>query len=248
MMKKRLLSICVLLFVFSIFAHSAGAQDITVVSTSWIPFVYEENNEITGVATKIAKAILKKAGIRAEINLYPWKRSMKMAEEKKNVIIYPIIRIKEREPRFIWAVPMFSVKICLYKLKKRTDIVIDSLEDAKRYSIGVIREAAMHQMLRGQGFEDGKQLKEMDSNEQNVRLFFRGRTDLIAENPLVMAYEAKKFNLPVSEAEKVHLLFEHEAYMAFGKQSSGKSAERLKAAFEQLRSDGTIEAILDEYR
>lgn len=247
-MMRTLFNISIFTCIFSMFIYSADAQDITVVSSSWTPFVYEENGEITGVGTEIVRATLSRAGIRSEINLYPWKRAMKMAEKKKNVMIYPIIRIKEREPLFIWAVPMFKVKMFLYKLKKRTDIVINSLDDARKYSIGVLREAAMHQMLRGQGFEDRKQLKDADSNDQNVSLLFRGRIDLIAENPMVMAYEAKKLDLPVSEAEEVLLLFEHEAYMAFGRQSSGKSVERIRAAFEQIRTDGTAEAVLDKYR
>ena len=49
-----------------------------------------------------------------------------------------------------------------------------------------------YEMLRGEGFKDGKQLQETDSNAKSVFLLFKKRMDMIAENPIVMTYEAKK--------------------------------------------------------
>jgi len=171
-----------------------------------------------------------------------------LAKDQPNTVIYPIFRNEERDPHFIWAIPMFHGRVSLHKLKKRNDIVINSLEDAKPYRIGVLREAAMHQMLRSNGFEDEKQLEAVSSNRQNVQKLFAGRIDLDADNPLLIAYEVKQLGLTMSETEEVLPLFEEQLYIAFSKQTPKESMERLKASFDQLKASGQIEAIIDKYK
>ena len=100
-------------FFLVISAMSAGAQDLAVVSSSWTPFVYEENGKITGLGTDIVNAVLGKAGIKSEITLYPWKRAMKIAQQSENVLIYPIVRIRERESDFT---RITSYNVCYTKL------------------------------------------------------------------------------------------------------------------------------------
>lgn len=243
---KQLLA--TVLIVLTLLAHSSYSQEIKVVTTEWAPFVVEENTEVFGVTTEIVRATLAKAGIKAEIGLYPWKRAIVTAKENPNILIYPLIRNEEREPHFIWVVPMLSVKVSLHKLKNRKDIVINSLEDAKKYKIGVLREAAMHLMLLRQGFSDGIQLEPESTNGQNVKKLFAKRIDLNADSSLVVAYEAKKLGLSAMEMEEVFPLFENEVYMAFGKDTPEEPIERIKAAFNQLKSDGIIGSIIDKYR
>ncbi|WP_319521945.1 transporter substrate-binding domain-containing protein [uncultured Desulfosarcina sp.] len=241
---KFLLGIIVCIFGMT---YLAEAQELTVLTTTWAPYSYEENGNITGLATKIVRAVLKKAEISADINHYPWKRAIITAGDEKNILIYPLIRTPERETNFVWVAPVFNAEICLFRLKKRKDIVLTSLGDAKKYTIGVLRGAAMHQHLLSRGFEDGKQLVVLGSNRKIAELLFRERIDLAADNPLVLSYETKQLGYPIHESEKVLQLFEDEAYMAFGKGSSNDYVNRLKEAFEDLRADGTLEAIYKKY-
>jgi polar amino acid transport system substrate-binding protein len=228
--------------------HLAEAQNLTVLTTTWAPYSYEGNGNITGLATEIVRAVLKKAEISADIEHYPWKRAIITARDGKNILIYPLIRTPERESHFVWVAPMFNAEICLYKLKKRKDIAITSLDDARTHTIGVLRGAAMHQHLNSHGFKDRRQLDVLGSNRKIAELLFRERIDLAADNPLVFGYETRQLGYPIHEAEKVFQLFEDEAYMAFGKGSSNAHVNRLKEAFEELRTDGTLEAIHEKYR
>lgn len=116
----------VALMYFSIFAQTAGAQGLAVVTAVWPPYVYEEDQKIAGMATEIVRAVLDNSGIKAEISVYPWKRATTMAKDQLNTMIYPIFRNEERDPHFIWAVPMFNARVSLHKLKKRKDLVINS--------------------------------------------------------------------------------------------------------------------------
>jgi polar amino acid transport system substrate-binding protein len=243
-MKKLLL---VVVMVAGIIVPSANAEEVRVVSTVWAPFVYEEGQEISGLATEIVRATLNRAGINTEIHLYPWKRAIQMAKDEPNTMIFPLIRNEERESQFIWAVPMFSVKVSLHKLKKRKDIIIHSLEDAKKYKIGVLREGAMHLMLLRNGFEDEKQLEPARLNGQNVQKLFTERIDLDADSSLVIAHEAKSLGFSASETEEVFPLFEDVVYVAFSMRTPKEYVERIKTAYDQLKAEGRIHVLVDKY-
>jgi len=54
----------VVLMFLSIFAQTAGAQDLAVVTTVWPPYVYEDDQKLGGMATEIVRAVLDKGGNR----------------------------------------------------------------------------------------------------------------------------------------------------------------------------------------
>lgn len=244
---KFLPIICFLFFSLSMFAGLAGAQEITVLTTTWTPYAYEENGQMAGMGTEIVRAVLNDAGIDAQIKRYPWKRAILTARKEKDVLIYPLIRIREREHDFIWVAPIFKARLSLFRLKKKTGIKISSLADGKKYTIGVLRGAAMHQYLLAHGFEDHKQLKINNTNRRSVELLFLDRVDLCAENPLVFKDEAAKLGYSMNDAEEVFVLFENDAYMAFGRGSQTGYVERLRRSIEHLRTAGNIAAIVNQY-
>ncbi|WP_022663896.1 substrate-binding periplasmic protein [Desulfospira joergensenii] len=242
--------------VFSLSAGQAGADEISVLTTTWLPFAYEEKGEARGLSSEIVRAALDRAEIIADIEFNSWNRAIITAKARKNILIYPLMRIKEREGDFIWVAPIFNAKLSLFKLKTRKDITVKTLEDAKKYSIGVLKGAAMHQYLLSKGFEDDKQLQIFYSNRKSIELLFRERLDLTAENPLVFSYEVKQLNLsktdPVpfsmDKVEELLPLIESKAYMAFGKGSSQEYVLRLQTAIKDLEADGTIGTIFAKYR
>ena len=151
-----------------------------------------ENGQVTGILTEIVQSILEEAGITTEIKLLPWVRAYKIAKEKPNILIYQIIKLPGREASFKWLGPVIPVKSVLHKLKKRSDIVLTSLEDAKKYMIGTTRNAAGHHFLISRGFEEGKQFELVSSNELSVRKLFAERVDLESSVDLNFMYEAKR--------------------------------------------------------
>jgi len=238
------------LIILAALTCSVGAQQLMVLTEERPPYNYQEGDEIMGLSTEIVRAVLNKAGIEAKFRLYPWTRAYKMASERENALIYSIVRSPEREELFKWVGPLVpSVRIFLYKLKDRTDIVIDALDDAKQYTIGVTQEDSMHQYLLGEGFEEGKQLAVVTKDEQSMEKLFRGRVDLIAEGELSIPLRMKSLDLPVEQVEKVFLLAEWNdiLYMAFSQQTPDELVERARTAFEQLNADGTIDGIIGKY-
>lgn len=228
-------------------AVSSAAQDIKIVTEDFPPYNYEEKGEVTGLSTKIVRAVLKEAGMDCNISLYPWARSYNMALEQENVLIYSILRISEREKLFKWVGEIAVSEMYFFKLKERADIQITSLDDAKKYVIGVTRETAPHQYLLNKGFE----LKEVDSRDElSIRKLVNRRIDLMPYYGIPFVYKVKGLGYDPEQFEKVYFLKDasEKLYMAFGAKTSDSIVEKFRKALEKIKADGTYGRILKEYQ
>ena len=139
-MFKTTLMITGLIIGMVILTGVAGSEEIHVCTENWPPYYYEINGEIKGISTAIVKAVLKEAGLNYTINVYPWARAYDMALNDKNVLIYTIARTPEREKLFKWVGEITPAdSIIAYKLKKRGDIIVKTVQDLKKYKIGVVK-------------------------------------------------------------------------------------------------------------
>ena len=238
------------LMLASLLRCAVNAQEISVVTEERPPYNYTENDKLIGIATEIVRATLAKAGVNAEFHSYSWARAYQDALEEPNVLIYTIVRDPEREALFKWIGPLVpSVKIFLYKLKKRPEIVINALEDAKKYKIGVTQTDAMHQYLLNQGFEAKKQLDIVTRDEQSLEKLFLERIDLLVEGELSLPLRTKALHLPFAEIEPAFLLAEWKdvLYMALSLQTPDNLVARVKTAFDELKAAGAVDAIIGAY-
>ena len=218
-----------LLFLIS---HPVYAEMVDVVTEEMPPFNYTKDGVITGFSTEIVKEVLKETGIRASFKSYPWKRAYQMALTNPSTIIYSIGRNPQRENKFKWVGVITPVNIYFYKLKSRTDISFRSLEEAKRFTIGVVREDYTTQFLISQKFTN---LDTASSYVLNLRKLFEGRVALILVDELTIsslirkeAAAGRKYTL--SQVEKVMFVkaISSGMYMAFSKKTPDAVVERCK--------------------
>ena len=247
----------ILALVFVLFSAPplCRGEELTVLTTVWTPYAYEENGKITGLGTELVRAILNRANFSGQIRISSWNRAIISAKDRKNVLIYPLMRINERENDFTWVCPLFNAELSLFKLAKNKNIVVNNLSDAKNYTIGVLKGAAMHRFLLSNGFEDNRQLQIFYANRKSIELLFRGRIDLVADNPLVVSYEVKQLarsgikdiTFSTDQLQELVPLTRKKAYLAFGKDSSPQFVDRLRKAWTELEADGTSARISAKY-
>ncbi len=226
------------------------AQEITVVTEEWEPYNYSEDGKVVGISAEIVKATLARVGIDAKIGVYPWARAYHMALNRKNVLIFTIYRSKERESLFKWIGPINPpTNYYLFKLATRTDLTIHSLDDAKKHSIGVVRNDHAHQFLLSRGFNEKEHLDVVPKEEFNILKLVNGRIDLLPSAELSLAGRMKKLDLPFGKVEKSLLLLGGKAksYMAFSRQTSDELVDRVRTAFEALKADGVMETTVEKY-
>lgn len=232
-------------------ATTPPSPPLTLVTEELPPLNYTDGDKVSGIATEIVQATLQKAGLSATPRVYPWARAISMAEQQENVLIFSIARIPEREKRFQWIGPLFPFSESIYKLKRRQDIQLTTLEQAKQYQIGVIRGYAVHEMLKREGFVDNVHLQLAKDQEQNLRKLFAGKTELLVGSELDLRWrlqhhpELGRYE-DLSCALYLEKSFSH-VYMAFGPKTRPEMVEKLRHAFAQIQADGTLDQILSKY-
>jgi len=232
-MKNFIVNSKYLLIVSMLFFSAAvlGAE-LEVVTENWRPYHYMEDGEIKGISTKIVKQLLDKSGIKYKINVYPWARAYQMAQTKQNVLIYTIIKTPQREKLFKWVGPLREGgNISLYRLKKNKHITATTIEQAKRYTIATNNNSMDHIWLKNKGFS---KLISPSRVEQALRMFFKGRTEMIALNDSIILEQFNRYGFDQNDVVSVIPLFRALPYMALSNSTSEDIVEKLQIAYDDL--------------
>ncbi|KZN45733.1 substrate-binding periplasmic protein [Pseudoalteromonas luteoviolacea] len=240
-MIDRLALLLVLLF-FCIQNNAfADIPKLQVVTEEWVPYNYATpQGEIVGRATKKVREVLDLAGIEYDIKLYPWARSMKLTKTQPNTMIYSIYRSSDREDLFEWACPLMRpVRQYLFRLKSRTDIQVDSLEDAKKYVISIVRGSVVHEFLTKNGFEAGTNLDITADPSASQRKLLAGRIDFLLTTEYTMHATLKSigvnYNVVVPVIE-VRNNSDRRACMAFNLNTDKQLIEKVRRALAEHNS------------
>jgi polar amino acid transport system substrate-binding protein len=245
---NKLLVIFSFLFINIVFA--ADSEKIKIVTEEWAPYNYSENGNIVGVSTEIVKKTLKEAGLKYSINIYPWARAYKIAQKEPNVVVYTMYRSKKRENIFRWIGPIKALSNSYFYALKSRKIKLRSINDAKKYKIGVMNQDNSHQYLKRLGFKEGKNLEIVHNEVLNIKKLLSGRVDLITSHELTLLARMKKNKLPYGKLQKlIPFIIDKKSYgyMAVSKSTSDKIYRRIKKAFRKLQREHIVEKTTDNY-
>lgn len=235
-------------FIFASFLTSLRAVELNVLAEDWAPFNYRDNGKIVGISTDLVVETLKKAGFAYHLQLKPWKRAYLETLREKNTLLYTTSRTEPREDLFKWVGPLFPRQISIYKLKNRTDILIKTLEDVKKYPIGIIRGGSVEEYLTAHGFKNKTHFWTATKSEHNMKKLFKGRIDLITGGTISMPFRVKRDGFDFSELEEVFVLIDQGGYyLAVNKTTADHIVKQLQAAFDGLIQSGLREKIIEKY-
>lgn len=251
--------------VFGLEAAKAGQSDsdldallsrVTVVTCIEPPYQMHENDRpLTGVSVELVQMMLKEAGVDLKIQVYPWARAYSMTQRLENVMLFSMLRNRPREKLFKWVGTLHPFHVYLYRMKDRPDIVVNTLDDAKKYRIGVLRDDSRNIFLRSQGF--GENLEEVSLDSQNIKKLFLGRIDILPSDPIVLSYWFKVMNndpmsLQKYDREKVKRIYhvagaDGENYVAMSLKTDDRVVEHFRRALNRVKAGPQYQQLLDKY-
>ncbi len=251
---KNTIQGCIFIFLLAILcipaAEARGLYDLQLVTENWHPFNYEADGEPAGISTDIVKAALKEADISYTIQVLPWARAYDMAQVQENIGIYTIFKLPSRIDLFKWVkIEGFSSRMYLFSPSFRSDIDIKTLEDAKKYRIGVTRASSTHHFLLSKGFIEDENLFPVSSEIQNA---FKAdpkirRLDLTTGDTHSLANWLKTYNYPPDYWKKELFLFEEEFYIAFSKKTDDRILDKVRGGLIRITENGELERILKRH-
>jgi len=220
-----------------------SAQKIQVVTEEMAPYNFtdEKDKSITGMSTEVVREILKRAKIDYDIKSYPWVRAYKTAQDDPNTAIYSMGRNAEREKMFKWVGIVAKRDVYLYKLKSRTDIKANSLEDLKPYTFGGIRDGIRTVYLQNEGLK----VDVVTDDISNIKKLQSGRIDAIPSDHLALMALAKNAGVDFNSLEKMYKLDKLSGglSMAFSLNTPDEVVEKCRAALDSIVKDGTFDKI-----
>ncbi len=223
----------------------ARAQTLQVVTES-TPYSYLKGDRVAGTATEVVRKTLQTAGLsNFQIRIYPWARAYDMALNEPDVLIYLIARTPARESQFKWVGEIMKIQYHLYRLRERTDVAVKTLVDAQKYTIGVMRDDVRQQYLQSKGF---KRLVVSAQAIDNFKKLIGHQVDLI---PLVeddTTIFCAQVHFDCTALTRVLTLEEASTglYMAFSSSTADETVQKIRAAFDKLKADGTVRKIMQE--
>ncbi|SIT02163.1 amino acid ABC transporter substrate-binding protein, PAAT family [Neptunomonas antarctica] len=228
-------------------ASPLKAESLRIVTEELAPCGFQVDDEARGFCSEVVLAVLKQINLQAPIEFYPWARAYEIAQAEKNILIYSIARIPEREALFHWVGAIAPYKTSLYKLKANTSIQVNSINQAKKYQIGVALDDVRLTYLQRHKFPS---LKTVSSNVLNIRLLANNRIDLIAYDEASFAQILQDEGLDASLFERVFRLDElsDQVYMAFSLGSDTNLVTAFRDGLKIIKMNGIYDQIQIKYR
>ncbi len=227
--------------------NSLYAQErINVWAEHFPPFGYtDESGKIVGLSTDIIQHIAIDSGMTINSwRIAPWARAFKETQRSPNSILYTVVGNSERRKTFHLIGPVSDRNQYLYKLKSRKDIVVNSIEDAKKYVIGAVYGTAITDLLLSKGLKPHKVAK----HDQTVKMLLKGRIDLVVHLDYSLACIAKSLGEKYSTFEPVLLVDgSKKYYIAINKYSSPSVIENFENSFKKLKNSGALSKIQEKY-
>lgn len=187
-----------------------------------------------GWSVSLVRQLMEQAGIQYRIEVLPWARAYKDAQQSANVLIFSLLRTQEREAEFSWIVPLCPMRISFYTAAHRHDVQINNLSDANRYMVGVENGQANYRFLREQGFSEQKNLLVVGHNHQLQQMLQLGRVDLMLVSDVFVA------NLP-DQGAKLRRVFtahalERYLYLAARHDADPALIQRIQTAWKTIKA------------
>lgn len=240
------LTLCSCLLLASI--SLAGHADTIEVVTEDSLYAYQRDDKVVGPGIRIAEETLRSAQLTDySLSLYPWARAYEKALHEPNVLIFPLDRTPARETLFKWVGEIHRVASRLYKLRDNRDITVSSLEQAKQYSIGVVRNDAKQIYLQQRGFT---RLVISANNHDNFQKLLNRQIQLLPMPENTARLMSQDAQVDFASLEEVYILDEqpHRVHLAFSLSTPDEVVAKAQRAFEELKASGEVARIMSEQR
>lgn len=223
----------------ALWATTATAETIHLVTESYPPFAYEQNGVIEGVSTDILKAVMADAGLDYDISVRPWARAYALASTEKDHCVFSTVHTTERDAKFAWVEPLFLGEAYLVR-KIGTPVTPATLEEARPFRIGSQLGDYTVDILKARGFTRVDLAPEIDLT---VKKLLAGRIDMMPMAASMITEERRK-GVPI---EPVVMLVANINALACNPDTPHEAVERMRHSLRKINTDGTRDAIFAHY-
>ena len=227
---------------------NCSPEDLTYLTEQYPPHNFSENGQLKGISVELLAMIWKgldaKLSIQ-DIKMVPWARGIRNIQHRNNIVLFGMGYSTERAKTIQWVGPYLSNDLVLIG-KKSNQSNLTSLEEAKQFRIGVIRDDAADQHLRNQGF-DPSNIEQVNTMGSLFRMLRLDRIPLIGSTKRVFFENTNQYDIQPEEYEVKFVLREIKSGYGFSKAIPSDLVKRFQTELDKLTKDGTVERVVRKY-
>jgi polar amino acid transport system substrate-binding protein len=244
-MVRRFLALTGLLGPWLMTGAQAQPQVLQAFTEEWAPYNYTEGDKLRGIATDTLRALCAETGLRCVMESVPWARAYRSAQMHPNVMVFTTARVAEREQEFLWVGPLLPRVTWVYG--RRGAKRLHDAQQLAQLRYAVVRGEAAAKDLQAAGVP-ASALLEQSNNTSALRSLLAGHAEALVDTEVGMAWNMRQLGADMSEVQPLWRLSDRGAYyFALNKQSDPGLAEKLQAALDKLRRQGTLDEIRRSY-
>ena len=243
MRKPTIPSIGVLALLASLLSPSGAAEPaIKVVAAEFPPLTTHEGGQPGGVVLEVLREAGKRAKVPLEFSFLPWQRAQLETQARNDVLIIPFTRTPSRETHYQWVAPVLEFHTVLVTLATPPS----SIEEARALVVGYVRGTSFKDEAEQAGFPYIEETNDDVTNAKKLKLGRIGAwitTDLMAHG----VYRQAGFD-PAELKYGPNLGPVKVSWVAASHDFPKDTAKKISHAIDQMRADGSYQAIVKRYR
>lgn len=223
-----------------------SAQALTFLTEENVPFNYRESGNLTGLSTEVVTEMARRAGLNPAFEVLTWEDAYRRAQAKKDTCIYSTARVEIRERVFRWIGPI-AVNKWAFFAREDFSKPVRSLEDARSLKVGAVERDAKVELLSANAVTN---IITADNDVKNPpRLLLKREDPNHIDLWATGLYSGKGIaaRAKVPGVKVVYVFSEQPLYLACGTQTSAAITDKLSAALEAMKKDGTLLRITADY-
>lgn len=225
---------------------SVMAQTFNLLTEEAYPFQYLENQRLTGMAVEVVSEVFRRSGFERKDELLSWKDAYDRAQLYPDTCIYSTARTENRENLFRWVGPIVENKWAAFA-KRGFKGSLNHPRDLRQYRIGVLIGDAKERYLKDIAVTFLHSESDDAANPPKLTLDRTepNKIDLWVTGYYAGAHIAAKTG--VTDIVPIRMFHTSQNYLACHMSVPKASIEKMQAALDAMKRDGTHAKIVSKY-
>jgi polar amino acid transport system substrate-binding protein len=220
---------------------AAGEEPITVVTSEFAPLTTNVAGRPGGIVLEILREAGKRAGVPLDFVFLPWQRAQLEARSRADVLIIPFTRTPDREALYQWVAPALEFDTVLVTL---TDPPA-SIEEARKLIVGYVRGTSFRDAAQEAGFPH---IEESIDDVTNAKKLKRGHIQGWITMDIMAGGVYRQAGFDPTELKYGPKLGQTKiSYVAASPAFPQETAKKIADAIDQMKADGSLQAIVKRY-
>lgn len=199
---------------------------------------------IVGPFPEILTEAARRIGQEIKIVPMPWRRAQALAQEEAGAGAATVTRVPSREPLYVWVEEYMPLRLTFF-VKKDSTLYPKSIEDLKGVKVAVERGSAADYFVGGLQ-DHGIKIEPVTRPELIPRMMKADRVEGWLIWDIIGMENFRQQNM-LKDVRRTFNQVLGPIYLATNSSVSEANLEKWRAALNEMKADGTIQAILESY-